>query len=164
MRLLHLLALFALAAISSPLAHALAIEVNGVCYVGYCASPDVLSIGQTVTTPFNFTVTSPNGDQYQVFGAVTMSRSGAGISKSGYRMATYLGDTQGMGLSASDTLMIQFLQNHEEAPPSGAETEGVTPVFEGPYGAASSVSVQDMIAGPRYRYSRYSGNVSGGGQ
>lgn len=47
--------------------------VNGVCQVGNCSSPDVVSSGNSASTYFNFTVTLANSDQYKIVGAINSS-------------------------------------------------------------------------------------------
>lgn len=137
-------------------AFGLAIRVNGTCYVGNCATPDTLADGQSLTTPYNFTVTLANGDQYQLSGSVTASRSastsnsacgGALSCDTSTHAATYLGNAAGQTPSAIDTLEMEFLQNNAGPPQSTMqeETLSVTPLFEGEYAASSTVAVTETI-------------------
>src|SRR5579863_7548097 len=71
-----LVCLILLAALSAATAFGDAISVNGLCEVGTCASPDILTNGNSISSPFSFIYTFANTDRYQVSGNFAATDSG----------------------------------------------------------------------------------------
>ncbi|HEY3740278.1 MAG TPA: hypothetical protein VGL53_10560 [Bryobacteraceae bacterium] len=103
------------AAVFSKPALALAILVNGVCYVGNCAAPDQLVLGQTISTPFDFVVTMSDGDAYRINGTLSSTRTADGITSTGFRNITFIGNNAPGNFAPTkfpDSFSIQFLQDN----------------------------------------------------
>ena len=128
---------------------AAALNVNGVCELGSCNSPDVLRPGATLAaTSFDFTYTFSNTDSYRLFGNISASNSTAGNSISfGQNLtAVYLGNATGTA-SQTDTLTTDLLQNYLVSFTSGTFYENANVYFSGPVSAASSATAQLSLGG-----------------
>ncbi len=122
-----------------------AISVNGICETGTCASPDIIAIGNSATTSFNFTYTFANTDQYQVAGSFL----GGNTSGPDYTIpytVTYLGNAGG-GNASADVLTIDFLQNYQYTRTSGTFTETLRGGFAGPIDPSSTVQGRLFVSG-----------------
>ena len=113
-----------------------AVQVNGTCEVGNCANPDVVGSGNSVLTPFNFTFTFGDGDQYQIAGGFTVTNSG-GFTIVAPFSVTYTGP--GGTSAGTDVLTVDLLQNIGTAITSGTFTEGLRANFSSGLGAGSSI-------------------------
>ena len=125
-----------------------AISVDGLCEVGNCASPDVLSAGSSISSPFSFTYTFADTDSYQVTGTLTASDtmgSGFSLFVAGPTV-TYLGNGGGT-VSGADTLTIDFLQNFVVSFTAGSFSESIAGTFGGALASGSSAAGQDFLDG-----------------
>jgi uncharacterized protein (TIGR03437 family) len=128
---------------------AAAISVNGTCQVGACASPDVVSSGNSLSTAFNFTLTLPNSDRYRISGNINSTAGPAAnptFSVTSPFTVTYLGNAKGTS-SAADVINLDVLQNFQLAFTVRNSTETAQGGFSGPLAAGSNVQVQLVIAG-----------------
>jgi hypothetical protein len=77
------------------LAWAGSLQVNGLCEVGNCATPDTLAANATVTDPFSFVYTLPDTDRFRIQGELVASDTdGLCWSLLGSQFtATYLGNS-----------------------------------------------------------------------
>ena len=132
--------------ISTPGAFAASVIVNGNCQVGNCASPDVVATGGAISTAFNFTVTLPNTDRYQIAGSVNSSAAGASLSVVSPFMVIYEGNSGGTS-SANDTITLDVLQNFHLGFTLRESTESAQGAFSGAFGAGSNVQIQLIING-----------------
>jgi hypothetical protein len=86
------------------------IQVNGTCERGICGSPDVINLGSSISTPFDFTYRFDNSDTYRLQG-----ESGGFYNSSLLALTltnfivTYLGNDTGTA-SANDVLDNNFTQ------------------------------------------------------
>lgn len=88
-----------------------AVNINGNCALGNCASPDILAPGASLTNPFDFVYTFANSDRYQVTGTLnafnTSTPSGeVFILIETPLTVTYLGNNAGT-TSGTDVLTIR---------------------------------------------------------
>lgn len=117
------------------------VQVNGMCEKGACGSPDVLSLGNTISTPFDFTYTFANSDSYQLQG-----RSGGINTPTEFDLTlnnfvvTYLGNNSGTS-SQTDVLDNEFTQAYAfRTGGRGIETVNLFGTFGADLGSASSAS------------------------
>ena len=68
MSLPALIAILAIITVVGQHARASSIQVNGTCEVGTCASTDVLALGSSTNTPFNFTYEFADTDLFRLQG------------------------------------------------------------------------------------------------
>lgn len=120
-----------------------AVLVNGVCQVGNCASPDIIAMGTSVTTSFNFTYTFPNTDTYLISGSL-IGTFGQGILVP--FNVIYVGNAS-RTTSGTDVLTIDFLLNFQSAFTSAGFNELLTGGFGGPISPASSVQGRVTVSG-----------------
>ena len=121
-----------------------AVRVNGVCEVGNCASPDVVGSGNSLLTPFNFTFTFGNGDQYQINGSFTVTNSGGFFITAPFGLS-YIGP--GGASAGTDVLTVDLLQNVATTVTSGAFNETLRGSFGSGLGAGSSVQGEISFGG-----------------
>jgi hypothetical protein len=109
-----------------------AIEVNGICKVGNCVTPDTLSIGATTTIADTFDVTLANTDMFQVsiFLQIMDFSSIPGFPQTPEYSGniTYLGN-QSASPAGDDTLIIDVLQNLAAASEHLSGTGAGFPIF-----------------------------------
>ena len=101
--------------LASALSFGGAIQANGVCQVGTCATPGTLAIGSSTTITATFDFTFPNTDQYsitEIFPIMNTTGAPGFASLTGPDLitVTFLGNVLG-GTSASDTLRIDVLED-----------------------------------------------------
>ena len=118
------------------------ISVNGTCEVGNCTTPDVLTIGSSLSTPFNLTYSFANTDSYRLQGTLSSfdTSSSFQISITDF-VATYLGNSFGT-VSAADTLINDFAQVFRMTGAAGSEFESIAGTFGPGLGLATSASGQ----------------------
>ncbi|MBV8810549.1 MAG: hypothetical protein JO033_17915 [Acidobacteriaceae bacterium] len=141
-----LLLLFAFAAGT---ALATAIDVNGTCELGNCATPDTLTASDgTLTTSFNFLFTFGNTDPFSVNGTAVATNSGAtAFTLVPVFTATYVGNKAGTN-SGNDTLTVDFLQNYQNlGGSSGRAQESFFGEFGGGFAPLTSSALQ-FFPGP----------------
>jgi hypothetical protein len=120
-----------------------AISVNGSCQLGNCVTPDTLAENQSISQPFNFIYTLPNGDRFQIQGILSQSNNG---SNAGTQLTvTFLGYGSGAP-SGKDVLTIDLLQNfaHSQTVSSATFGDGIYGGFAGPI-APSSTAERDFF-------------------
>jgi uncharacterized protein (TIGR03437 family) len=139
---LHCLALL----IATATAFGAAVSVDGVCQVGNCASPDVVSSGNSPSTAFNFVITLPNTDQYRIAGSVNPSTGSNTVGISSPFTVAYLGNATSTA-SGADVITLDVLQNFNLSFPFRMSTESAQGGFAGAIGSGSSVSIQLVISG-----------------
>jgi hypothetical protein len=93
-----------------------ALSVNGICEVGDCASPDVLSVGGSASFDVSFVYTFANGDEYRIYGGFTASEPVLNetlFNELSVNGVTYIGNSTGGAVpSGTDTLLIDQLQGY----------------------------------------------------
>lgn len=117
-----------------------AVTVNGTCQVGNCASPDVVSTGNTPSTAFNFLVTLPNSDQYRIAGTINPSTGSNTVGINSPFTVLYLGNAAGTA-SGADVINLDVLQNFTLSFPFRMSTESAQGGFGGAIAQGSSVEV-----------------------
>lgn len=123
-----------------------AIQVNGTCEVGNCASPDILGINSSYAHPFDFTYMFANTDSYHLSGTVVGNFSSSGQVFLGITdfAATYLGNSAGTS-SGADSLVSDFLQRFQTTAGPGTAFESIGGVFGPGLGLATSASGQVLF-------------------
>lgn len=117
------------------------IQVNGMCEQGTCGSPDVLALGSTISTPFDFTFTFANSDSYRLQGQSGGINTPAefDLTLSDF-VVTYLGNSSGTS-SQTDVLDNDFTQSYAfRTGGRGTETVSLFGTFGAGLGSASSAS------------------------
>ncbi len=119
-----------------------AFKVNGTCAAGDCASPGVLTVGNSTSLPFDFTYVFANSDTYHLTGAIgaTAYPNEHDVSLSDY-IVTYTGNSSGSA-SGSDTLAASILQGFSPGfpPVTGSFENELIGVFGPGLGNASSAA------------------------
>jgi len=89
-----------------------AVQVNGTCEVGTCATPGTLNSGDSVpSTPFSFVFTFADTDKYFVNGDYSASYTGGATHIAFTANANYIGNSTNT-TSGHDTLTIDLLQDY----------------------------------------------------
>jgi hypothetical protein len=129
-------------------ARASSIQVNGTCEVGTCSSTDVLALGSSTNTPFNFTYEFADTDLFRLQGNLSTSNLQTNVSMllSNFTV-TYLGNNTGT-VSGDDTLVNDFLQPvHLQTSEFFNANEALSGVFGKGLGSASSATAQAFFMG-----------------
>ncbi len=128
-----------------------AINVNSICEVGDCASPDVLSVGGSTVFNDEFVFTFADGDKYLVFGVVNASEPVLNETIFGVVGGVeYIGNSGGSSPSVgTDTLVIDFLQGYTSTLTGGSFPQGggVSPPMGGGIADGSSFEEQNFFDG-----------------
>lgn len=99
-----------------------AVQVNAVCYVGNCDSPDSIGVGQTSAGSFNFNYSFADGDLYSVTG--TYSNSYPGIHTSFQPTVTYLSNDGNIFTPSVQTDVLSLVMSQNFYDPTGSSWAG----------------------------------------
>ena len=118
----HFLRVVSLAAALPLLGACAAIQVNAVCYVGNCDSPDSIGVGQTSAGTFNFNYSFADGDLYSVTG--NYSNSYPGIHTLFQPTVTYLSNNGNMFTPSVQTDVLSLVMSQNFFDPTGSSWDG----------------------------------------
>jgi len=126
--------------VSSARADSVGVLVNGACEFGTCP-PTPLASDMSLSEPFSFTTTLPNGDMFELSGLLTASNSG--------------GNSISFGADPGSGLLVQYLGNGHGGP-SEADTLTVNTTFAFSVNFSSGTFFEGPIEGG------FSSNISPG--
>ncbi len=132
------------------LAFPAAIQVNGTCELGNCASVDVQADGGSASGSANYLYTFGNGDKYQISGPFSTSNSLAnGTTIFFDPAALYMGNSSNASApSQADVLTIDLLQSYNYAGSTvGYYDEDTVSSVTGPIASNSTYQAQLLYNG-----------------
>lgn len=128
----------------APHANAAYITVNGSCFAGNCASPDIIPVPGTSPLVFDSDVTLANGDSFNISGQIFATNTSAN-----FLILNPIFDVKYLGPAPSqaDTLNIDITQLYQNNFSVGTYSSTLAGFGTGAFGAGSSISVQNVVGG-----------------